>query len=151
MPEIGSIAYIAQTIQLAIAPVFLLAGIGSILNVLSGRLARAVDRARRLESLHADSEGDEHARYVMELRVLSRRISLVSDAVFLCVASAIMICGVVALMFIANLSHLNLADLLALMFILAMVLLVAGLVLFSIEVRAATRSIAVREELLERD
>jgi len=47
--DLPAISSIAQTIQLAIAPVFLLAGIGSILNVLAGRLARVVDRSRVLE------------------------------------------------------------------------------------------------------
>ena len=62
--KLPAISSIAQTIQLAIAPVFLLAGIGSILNVLAARLARVVDRSRVLEQLHAESEGEDHIRYV---------------------------------------------------------------------------------------
>jgi len=46
MNEIDEIAHI---IQLSIAPVFLLTGVGTLLNVLSGRLARIIDRARVLE------------------------------------------------------------------------------------------------------
>ena len=38
-----------QIIQLSIAPVFLIAGIGTLLNVLTSRLARVVDRGRAIE------------------------------------------------------------------------------------------------------
>lgn len=140
LPDIGSLAHVAQTIQLAIAPVFLLAAIGSILNVLSGRLARTVDRSRILQSRSADDEKGA-ARSAVELRALDTRVKLISDAVFLCVASAITVCVVVAVMFVARLVGFPLGDLIALLFIVAMLLLVAGLILFSIEVRVATRAI----------
>jgi hypothetical protein len=40
------IALIAHSIQLSVAPVFLLSGVGVLLGVLTNRLARVVDRAR---------------------------------------------------------------------------------------------------------
>ena len=149
--EAADLADVARTIQLALAPVFLLTGISGMLNVMSGRLGRVIDRARRLENLHGDSSGEEQVRHVQELRILDRRISLVSDAIFLFVACAIATSLVVALLFVAGLTGWHLADLIAIVFILAMLLLVVGLVLFSIEVRVATRSIHVRKELLEHD
>ncbi len=69
--EYGSVA---TTIQSAVAPVFLFAGIGGILNVVGMRLSRSVDRTRALEDLHANSKGVEHHRYVAELVMLERRI-----------------------------------------------------------------------------
>ncbi|HTK72651.1 MAG TPA: DUF2721 domain-containing protein, partial [Croceibacterium sp.] len=39
---------IVQTIQLALTPVFMLVAIGNIMNILSTRLARIVDRSRIL-------------------------------------------------------------------------------------------------------
>ena len=89
MLDLPAISNIAQTIQLAIAPVFLLAGIGAILNVLAGRLARVVDRSRVLEELHAASTGEEHQRTVVELRIIDRRMRLANAAIALMVASAI--------------------------------------------------------------
>jgi len=151
MPEIGNLADIARTIQVSIAPVFLLAGIGSLLNVLSGRLGRVIDRVRALEKVYDDPSMTLHERYAGELRVLDRRISLASDAIFLCVASAILVCGVVALLFVAEVARYALADVIALMFIVAMLLLVSGLVLFAVEVRVATRALHVRKELLRAD
>jgi sterol desaturase/sphingolipid hydroxylase (fatty acid hydroxylase superfamily) len=150
MFALPAISSIAQTIQLAIAPVFLLAGIGAILNVMAGRLARVVDRARVLEELHPTSTGPEHARHVWELRLLDRRMSIINNAILLCVSSAIAVCILVALLFITQMVDLPYRQAVAIAFVLAMLLLVAGLVLFLIEIRIAIRGIQVREELLER-
>lgn len=142
---------VAATIQMSVAPVFLLAGIGGILNVLVGRMARVVDRARKIEQLHPVSTGIEHERHVWELRLIDRRLAVINRAISLCVASAIAICLVVALMFGAELMHLNIGGVVATAFIASMLLLTAGLIAFLIEVRLSLRAVHIREELLERD
>jgi ABC-type antimicrobial peptide transport system permease subunit len=149
--ELPAISSIAQTIQLAIAPVFLLAGIGALLNVLAGRLGRVVDRARVLEALHANSTGDEHQRTVVELRIVDRRMRLVNGAIALIVSSAIVVCVLVALLFITQLAGLPFRVAVAIAFVLGMAFLIAGLVLFLIEINVALRYLHVREELLERE
>ncbi|OYY89233.1 MAG: hypothetical protein B7Y45_13150 [Sphingomonas sp. 28-66-16] len=146
-----AVTTIAQTIQLSLSPVFMLAGIAGILNVIAGRLARVVDRARTLEALHPRSSGPEHDRHVWELRLLDRRMSVINTAMFLCVSSAVATCCVVALLFVAELIHLHIGPVVALIFILAMLLLVAGLIAFMIEVRLSLRATHVRVELLERE
>lgn len=148
-PDSVAIADIAHTIQLAVAPVFLLAGIGSILNVLAGRLARVVDRARQLAREFTPQDHPDHAAQVEELRLLDRRITLANMAIFLCTASAALICAVVAGLFIADLASLGFARVMATGFVIAMLLLIVGLGLFLIEVRMALATIRVREELLE--
>lgn len=142
---------IAQTIQLSLSPVFMLAGIAGILNVIAVRLARVVDRARSLEALHPRSTGPEHDRHVLELRLLDRRMSVINAAMFLCVSSAVATCFVVALLFVAELGHLHIGTIVALIFILAMGFLVAGLIAFMIEVRLSLSATHVRVELLERE
>lgn len=147
----ATVSSIAQTIQFAVAPVFLLAGIGAFLNVMAGRLARVVDRARLLERLHSGSTGLEHDRHVWELRVLDRRIAIISSAIFLIVMSAIAVSLLVALLFVAELVHLEIASTVALVFVLAMGLLILSLGLFLIEIRMALTTVRIREELLERE
>ena len=149
--HLPAVSSIAQTIQLAIAPVFLLAGIGAILNVLAGRLSRVVDRSRVLEQLHANSEGEEHQRYVRELRIVDRRMRLANAAIALIVASAIIVCMLVAMLFITQLAGLAFRVAVAVAFVLGMALLIAGLVLFLIEINLALSYLYVREELLERE
>lgn len=149
IPTLPGVATLATTISLSLSPVFMLAGIGALLNVLAGRLSRVVDRARALEQLHPSSTGPEHDRHVWELRLLDRRISIINAALFLAVSSAVMTCLVVATLFVATLAKLHLATVVALSFILAMLLLIASLVSFMIEVRVSLRAIHVRQELLK--
>ena len=151
LPTLPALTTIAQTIQLSLSPVFMLAGIGALLNVLAGRLSRVVDRARAVEQLHPRSTGPEHDRHVRELRLLDRRITIINWALFLAVASAVMTCVVVVLLFVAELADLHIGTLVALTFILAMLLLIAALAGFIIEVRVSLGAIHVREELLEED
>ncbi len=141
---------IARTIQLSVAPVFLLAGIGGVLNVIAGRLNRVVDRSRHLERLYGETDGPEHDRHVGELRVLDRRIQLASNSIFLCVASAVAVCALVTLLFVAEMARAEVGRWIAALFIVAMALLAAGLVLFLVETRVAVGAIRIREDLLER-
>jgi Protein of unknown function (DUF2721) len=142
---------IAATIQAASAPVFLLAGIAGMLNVISTRLSRAIDRSRLIETLHPISSGDEHQRHVNELRVLDKRIRLANVATSLCVASALAVCMVVTLMFVSQFAKLRYGDAVAALFVVAMILLGGGLIAFLVEIRTALGSLRIRAELLEND
>lgn len=145
------VATIANLIQLAIAPVFLLAGIGAILNVLAQRLARVVDRARKLEEDFSSYDEQERRRAAAELCFLERRMKVVNQAIRACTASALFTCLVVAILFVADLSEFAFGQAIALLFIIAMLLLIVGLVLFLHEIRLAMRSLSVRTELLPKD
>lgn len=146
-----NLSTVAETIQVAIAPVFLLAGIGALLNVLTGRLARVVDRARALEALHPRSTGPEHDRHVWELRRIDRRVRIINNAIALATASGVAVCCVVALLFVAELLHLKSGRTVALLFIIAMALLIAALVSFLIEVRLSVKVTRIRADLLEHE
>lgn len=143
-----TVSTIAQTIQLSLSPVFMLAGIGALLNVLVGRMARVVDRVRDLERMHPKASSPDRGRFVRELRLLDRRIKVINASLLLAVASAVMTCSVVALLFVGSLSHLHLGTVVALCFILAMLLLISSLIGFIVEVRISLRAVRVREELL---
>lgn len=147
--QVATVSTIAQTIQLSLLPVFMLAGISGLLNVLAGRLSRVVDRGRQLEALHPRSTGPEHDRHVWELRLLDKRISIINAALFLAVSSAVMTCLVVALLFVAELADLKFGTEVALAFILAMACLISALVAFMVEVRMSLRAVHIRAELLE--
>ena len=144
-----SVATVAQIIQLALAPVFLLAGIGAFLNVCAGRLSRIVDRARAIEPLLLASRGGEHDRWLGEIRVLDRRMVLVSRAIFLSVLAAVLICTVVVLLFAAGLFGAHFGTEIALLFIASMVAVGAGYAVFLQETRVGSRAVRIRAELLE--
>ena len=90
-----SVNTVAEIVRLALAPVFLLSGIGAFLNVLAARLSRIVDRSRDIGSTVLVSRGEEHDRSISDLKILDRRMSLISWATGLAVTSAILTCLVV--------------------------------------------------------
>ena len=144
------ISDIAHIIQLAVAPVFLLAGIGSLINVLAGRLARVVDRARSLESHVPDADGEERTREIYELAILDRRMAICHWSIGLCTAAALLICLVVMILFVANLVAMKFAIPVSLLFIAAMISLTLGLLLFLAEVTMATKFVRVNEKFVMR-
>jgi len=148
--QVSSVSGLAHTIQLALAPAFLLSAMGIILNMLTGRLTRIVDRARVIEREFTPRDHPNHAHQVNELRLLDRRMKIVNNAIFLATASAVVLCTVVAVMFLAELVGFSLARALATLFAVSLVLLIASLVMFLVEVRVAVRAIEIRDELLER-
>jgi len=91
---------IARVIQLAVAPVFLLTAIATIINVLIARLARAVDRRRILEEHMPEYAGGREAQAARELGLLNRRIVLVIWATALAVLSALMVCLLIGAAFV---------------------------------------------------
>jgi Protein of unknown function (DUF2721) len=117
MFEVIAKAGISQVIQLAVAPVFLLAGVGAILNVMANRLSRIVDRARALELKHAAAEGEAKAELVQRLANLSRRARMISHAMVMCVATAVMVCAVIIVLFVGEFSGFDTTVPAALLFI----------------------------------
>ena len=150
LPTTGlSVTTVADIVRLALAPVFLLSGIGAFLNVCASRLSRIVERSRQIEPLLIASRGSEHERWIGELKILDRRMNLVSWATTLSVVSAVLTCLVVALLFVATLTHTHMATVVALLFIAAMLTIAAGFSIFLWETQLGARAVRVRSELLQ--
>src|SRR3954447_12776890 len=144
-----SVNTVAEIVRLALAPVFLLSGIGAFLNVLAARLSRIVDRSRDVGSLVLTSRGEEHDRWIADLKVLARRLSPVSGATGLAVTSAVVTCLVVVLLFAANLIRTRLGTEIAWLFIASMLAIGAGFGVFLVETTIAARAVRIRSELLQ--
>ena len=140
---------IAQTIQLALAPVFVLVAIGNILNLLSGRLGRVVDRSRQLQDRFTDTEGPDREELVAEIRMIDQRISLITRAIRLMVIAGLSIGVTVAVLFLEELVRLNLQRLAAATFLLAVGLLMWALVLFLREIQVSAQQLRIPRMYLE--
>ena len=140
MPTTLPLSDIGHVIQLAIAPVFLLTAVATIINVLTGRLARAVDRRRVLAAAMSklDEALAEMAR--KELDYEMRRIRLIYIAISMAVLSALLVAALISLAFIDAVVALDLTKVIASLFILAMVALVASLAIFLREIFYAVNS-----------
>ena len=132
---------IAHSIQLAVAPVFLLSGVGVTLTVLTNRLARIIDRARSLEGMLAGVPEATASGVHAELRVLSRRAGLVQRAITLSTTCALLICVVIVALFAGVALARDLSWLIMVLFIAALCAFIGALLAFLLEIQAATASL----------
>ena len=137
------VATIAHVIQLSVAPVFLLTGIAGLLNVLTGRLSRIIDRGRELERSLLVDDASVHAAIHDMLKILSIRARWINIAISLCVGSAILVAVVIMVLFASAFFARNSTGALAGLFITAMVALICGLVFFLREIYLATSSLRI--------
>ena len=140
---------IAQTIQLALAPVFVLVAIGHILATLSARLGRIVDRSRVLQGRHGKTSGREHEMVVLEIRAVDRRIVLVGQSIRMLVLSSLAIGTTVAILFLEEIVGLDLQSVAAGIFLFGLALLMWGLVLFLRETQVAAAALRIPRDFLE--
>jgi hypothetical protein len=140
MPPLSSVGDIAHVIQLAVAPVFLLTGVGTLLMVLSNRLGRAVDRSRVVEKLLPALAGEALTGAHQELLLLSRRTQLIYTAIVLAVGCALLICLLITVAFVDAFLAVNLAHTIGVLFVLAMIALIGCLVVFLREIFLAVVS-----------
>lgn len=131
---------IGRVIQLAIAPVFTVAAIAGILSVLSMRLGRIIDRARVVEARIPHAR-DEEQRELLHTEADSNwyRFRIIHRAIQLCTSGALMICLVIVALFVGQFSALNLSVLIAVLFVLAMLSVIAGLICLLVEIGHATK------------
>lgn len=130
---------IAHVIELAVAPVFLLAGIGAFISAFAGRLARIFDRGRLLEEVLDDGDEAEQAAIRSELTVLWRRARLAYFGIALDILAALLVCILIALAFAGYFFAFEFRGLIGGLFIAAMLSLIGGLICFLREVFIAVR------------
>jgi hypothetical protein len=134
---------IANVIQLAIAPVFMLTAIGAFLGVITGRLARAVDRARELELRIESLQAEWLTRAQDELHVISRRARWTNRAITWCTVGALFICLEIAALFGGAFLATDVSIAAGGLFVLALIALTIGLLSFLREIFLATRHLQI--------
>jgi hypothetical protein len=140
---------IAQTIQLSLAPVFVLVAIGNIMNILTTRLGRIVDRSRTLQALHAQTSGEEHDALVVEMRYLDRRIQLIGHALLILVLSGIGIGVTVGMLFLGEMLGREFRIATQVLFFAAIALLMVALVYLLLETRLVAQTLRLPRAMLE--
>jgi hypothetical protein len=134
---------VAHAIELAVAPVFLITGIGAILAVMTNRLGRIIDRARLLEGKLDVTAAEILAALRNDLSVLSRRAQLINRAITLCTATALLVCTVIAILFLSAFLRFDASLTVAFLFIAAMSTFFVGLVYFLREIYLATVNLRI--------
>ena len=135
---------LARSIQLSVAPVFLLAGVSGLLGVFTTRLARIIERARTLQDLARDAAIATSRQVRRELQVQKRRMALVMRAIQCCTVTVLLVALVVAVVFVSAVARLNLALVVVPLFVAAMAFLMAAVVLFLLEIQLAAEQLRRR-------
>ncbi len=136
------IATVASVIDIAVAPVFLLAGISGLLVVLTNRLGRTIDRSRSLQATESGFLPQAQRMAIQrELAALLRRIRLAHAAISLSTLSAILVCVVIVALFLGTLLQVNVSVFVACLFIVCMIILSLAFSAFLLEVLISTRTL----------
>jgi hypothetical protein len=130
----SNVPEIAGVIQLAIAPVFLLTAIGTLIAALNIRLGRAVDRRRSLERLLPRLPAAEVDAARAELDTIALRIRYVYLSILFAVVSALFVCLLIAGAFLGAFVRTDLSSAIGILFVAAVVAMVVCLMLFLREI-----------------
>ncbi len=125
---------ISHVIQLSVAPVFLLTAIATMINAMSGRLGRIIDRRRLIQDRFQKADESHADQLRLDLEMLIRRSRMIYLGILFSVLAALFICLVVAGAFVGALVEVELSKLVAVVFILAMSSMIVSLGLFLREV-----------------
>ena len=136
-------AAVAHAIQLAVAPVFLLTGIGAMLGVLTNRLGRIVDFARVLEAQLSKSDEKERGEIHSRLAVLSKRARLINMSISLSAFCALLICAAIVILFMEVFLAVEVPSVIGVLFILAMLAFIVALLCFLREIYIATANLRI--------
>ena len=132
---------IAHVIEISVAPVFLLAGISGLLMVLTNRLGRSIDRSRSLQKVAGKQLSLKHKAAIdSEMAGLWKRSRFINLSISLATASALLVCLVIILLFLGSLLSVNVAQIVASLFIICMIILSVAFSCFLAEVFIAARA-----------
>ncbi|MAN68636.1 MAG: hypothetical protein CMP88_04030 [Gammaproteobacteria bacterium] len=141
---------IYEIMQVAVTPVFLLAGIGSLLISMTNRLGRIKDRIRVLQRAVLDHvEIQKSPIFLKAISKLTWRSRFCYFSISLAVSSGLFVCIVILCMFIQGLYGLEISQTVAFLFMLCIALLIFSLVFLVIEIYIATRTIHEKGEDVE--
>jgi hypothetical protein len=140
---VPDVSDLARAIQLALAPVFLLTGIGALLSVMTGRLARIIDRGRAFAEGRVSVVSQDHVSIALERQTLEPRRRLTSAAITATTIAALLVCVLIAGLFVEVILETPLKWLISTFFAAAMLALVVGLTFFLREVHLAMRTVRI--------
>ena len=128
----------APVLQLSIAPVIVISGVGLILLSMTNRIARVIDRSRELSHiLRNDEAGSEKHQVRQQLVILERRSQLLRRAIEFACISLLLAASLVIVLFFVVLMDIEAVMIITLIFVSCMFSLIAGLIFFLVDVHAS--------------
>jgi hypothetical protein len=153
IPHSGTeVTTISALIQLSVAPVFLIAGVAGLLNVLTSRLTRTIDKLELMDSIintheKEDNACNEESKHLLKRRTfLIMRMQNINFSIFFATATGLMIALVIIGVFFSSLFSFNSEIFISVSFILAMIFLIISLLLFLSEIYFTSQFIRTKKE-----
>lgn len=133
---------IVHSIQLSVAPVFLLTAVAGMINAVATRLARIVDRARMLESAcYGAQDRVAQTRAVQELQLLRRRGWLVTLSIGFLTLCGLLIGTTVLFLFLGETTGFSGQSWALGSFMIGLLAFLIALLLFFVETAMATQTL----------
>jgi hypothetical protein len=132
-----SLDQFVPVLQLSIGPVIMISGTGLVLLSMTNRIARVIDRARKLAELLRSGSRDESHRLQGQLIILTRRGRMLRLAIAFTSTSLLLAALLVIAQFLVVLLDLEAAILIVTIFVTCMFCLIVGLVYFIADVNAS--------------
>ena len=134
LESVSDIDQLSQAITHATAPAFMLGAVAGFLSILFSRLQRVADRVRPLDGGGVAGPAREAAA------ILARRARLLNRAIYFCVLSALSTAALLIVAFACAMFSIEHRMGVALMFVVALLLLMASLIELAREVRMTMKS-----------
>jgi len=128
-------------LQIAVAPVILISGIGLLLLSQTNRFGRTVDRARLLSREMREAPEADRVRLARQVQILYRRTRLVQVSIILSALSVLFAALLIITLFVTALLKLQLAILISLLFICCLLSLIASLLIFMWDIRLSLKAL----------
>ena len=132
---------ISEILASAVSPVFLVAGVGALLNVMTGRLGRIVDRLRYLQEYIDKASSVDKQTILLNRKQSVFRMRLIYASIFFCTLSGLMVCIVIGALFIGEINTYSIDVFISILFILCMASLILSFILLATEIFIATKTI----------
>jgi CBS domain containing-hemolysin-like protein len=142
---------VSQLIQLAVAPVFLLAGVAGLLNVFTGRLSRIIDKVDKLDKYEEENIlKDEKSilKITQRREFLTMRMKNTNLAILFATSTGLLVAMVIVTMFLSAIFDFKDFLFIAILFILAMICLIISLFLFLREIFYTTSFINKKQSYI---
>jgi len=145
--DVNAVQTVSELIQLSVAPVFLLAAVAGLLNVLTGRLMRIMDHVYRLDAKEKSEPITQEM--ITRRKFLTMRMSNINLAILFCTATGLLVALVILTMFLSTLLNFSISFVIAIFFVLAMLSLIISLSVFLKEIHYTTSFIKTQKVLNE--
>jgi hypothetical protein len=141
--QFPSISQLIPILQTAIGPVILISGVGLILLTMTNRLGQTVNRIRNLNDNLVKAKVTGRTKVIAQIQVLVRRARLIRLAILLAATSALVVSVLIIILFFMALWQIEIAWVIALLFMISMACLICSLIVFIYDVNQSLTALTL--------